>query len=84
MDYITQTGPYSREVVRQMFTDQGITISAWAQQHGFRREDVYAVLSGRLKGKHGLSHEIAVALGLKPKPSDQNTLFLCKDKIGNQ
>ena len=75
MDYITQSGPYSREVVRQMFTDRGITISAWARQHGFRREDVYAVLNGRLKGKHGKSHEIAVALGLKRKPSDQSTLY---------
>jgi gp16 family phage-associated protein len=84
MDYITQSVPHNREVVRQMFTDQGITISEWAQRNGFRREDVYAVLSGRLKGKHGQSHKIAVALGLKPKPSGQSTLFPSIELTGNQ
>jgi len=52
--------------VRQSFVDRGISISDWAEARGFRRESVYAVLSGRVTGRRGTSHAIAVALGLKP------------------
>lgn len=63
-----------REKVRQLFDETGISISHWANQYGFRREDVYAVLSGRTLGKRGNSHEIAIALGLKPKPDADNPI----------
>lgn len=51
--------------VRQAFIDAGLAVGEWADTHGFRRESVYAVLSGRSKGHRGQAHKIAVALGLK-------------------
>ena len=51
--------------VRQAFSEAGIAVSDWAHAHGFHRESVYAVLSGRSKGRRGEAHRIAVALGLK-------------------
>lgn len=51
--------------VRQAFSEAGLVVSDWADAHGFRRESVYAVLSGRSKGRRGEAHRIAVALGLK-------------------
>ncbi|WP_370445207.1 DNA-binding protein [Chromobacterium sp. Panama] len=55
----------SLEDVRSQFEQEGVTVTEWAHAHGFRREDVYAVLNGRTKGRHGASHRIAIALGLK-------------------
>ncbi len=43
----------------------------WAKAHGFNREEVYAVLNGRSKGRHGRAHRIAVLLGIKADPSSQ-------------
>jgi gp16 family phage-associated protein len=51
--------------VRDQFREDGATVADWADAHGFSRESVYAVLSGRAKGDRGKAHEIAVALGLK-------------------
>lgn len=53
------------ETVKADFFMEGITITEWAIAHGFRREDVYSVLSGRTKGARGKAHFICVALGLK-------------------
>jgi len=55
--------------IRQAFEDTGVTVSEWASKHGFRRESVYAVLSGRSKARRGEAHRIAVALGLKSVPN---------------
>lgn len=60
----------SRDVVapaeiRDAFVEAGLSVTDWADMHGFRRESVYAVLSGRSKGRRGQAHKIAVALGLK-------------------
>jgi len=54
------------EDVRKAFDRAGVTVSEWSAANGFRREDVYAVLSGRTKGLRGQAHHIATALGLKP------------------
>ena len=54
--------------IRAAFVAEGTTITTWAEAHGFRREDVYAALSGRTRGTRGKAHQIAVALGLKSKP----------------
>lgn len=51
--------------IRGAFADAGLTVSQWADAHGFRRENVYAVLAGRAKGRRGEAHRIAQALGLK-------------------
>ena len=57
--------PLSRETVRAAFQARGLTVSSWAEEHGFKPGDVYALLSGRTSGNYGNTHAIAVALGLK-------------------
>lgn len=44
---------------------KGITLTAWAEQHGFRLSAVNAVLRGQHQGHYGKAHEIMVALGMK-------------------
>ena len=46
---------------------QGITITQWAEEHGYPREAVYRVLNGVQKAAYGRAHDIAVDLGLKPR-----------------
>ena len=55
--------------VKASFADQGIPVSQWADENGYRRSDVYRVLNGYTACKRGLPHEIAVKLGLKPAPA---------------
>ena len=62
--------------VRNAFVNGGISVSDWADAHGFRRENVYALLSGRTRGRRGQAHEIAAALGLKQKVDSM--IVLCK------
>ncbi len=66
---------YAPETIKRMFDDRGLSISEWARANGFRREDVYGVLSGRLKGRRGIGHEIAIALRIKAEPPE-NSDFL--------
>lgn len=51
--------------VRQRLRLNGVTMTAWAAEHGYDREAVYRVLNGKDKAHFGRAHEIAVALGLK-------------------
>jgi gp16 family phage-associated protein len=51
--------------VQAHFEANGVKVSDWARENGFRREHVYAVLSGRARGRWGEAHAVAVALGLK-------------------
>ncbi|UVH60680.1 DNA-binding protein [Variovorax paradoxus] len=53
------------EQVAAWFRRNGITVVAWAEEHGFEPEIVYALISGRTRGLRGRSHEAAVALGMK-------------------
>jgi len=53
--------------IRKKFDLEGKPISAWADEHGYRRFDVYRVLSGVSKAKRGIGHRIAVDLGLKAR-----------------
>lgn len=55
------------EPAKLKFERTGTTVTEWALKHGFKREHVYAVLSGRTVGRRGQAHHIAVALGLKPQ-----------------
>lgn len=55
--------------VREAFVNSGLAVSDWAATNGFRREDVYAVLAGRTRGRRGEAHRIAQALGLKARVS---------------
>ena len=58
-----------RTEVKERFEANGEAISDWARRNGYNPRTVYAVLSGKLKAKRGKSHKIAVALGLKPAPT---------------
>ena len=55
--------------VKARFVQEGVSIADWAKSKGFGRVAVYRVLSGKVKGTRGKSHEIAVALGIKPAPT---------------
>jgi gp16 family phage-associated protein len=55
----------SAEEVKREFRDSGISISAWAIEHGVSAQLVYQVLSGKRQAIRGESHKIAVLLGLK-------------------
>ena len=64
--------PRTPAEVRSWFFEEGLAVSAWALQHGFRPQVVYALLAGRTRGSRGQAHCVAVALGLKRGPAGTN------------
>jgi gp16 family phage-associated protein len=56
------------EEAKQAFYLEGKSVADWARENHFHQDLVYSVLSGRSKGLRGESHLIAVKLGLKPAP----------------
>ena len=46
----------------------GINWSDWARRHGFKVQTVKDVVNQRTKCVRGEAFEVAVALGLRPKP----------------
>lgn len=57
-----------RALVKARLEEHGVSVADWSRENGFNVRTVYAVLHGELKAKRGVSHRIAVALGLKEKP----------------
>ncbi|NOT13750.1 MAG: DNA-binding protein [Methylococcaceae bacterium] len=55
----------SKQDIKKIFADRGETFEAWAVKKGFKVRTVYAVINGQLKGSRGISHKIAIELGLK-------------------
>lgn len=55
----------TREEVLADFARKGISISGWSKAHGVCRATVRGVLYGRLSGRIGKSHIVAVLLGIK-------------------
>jgi|CXWL01.1.fsa_nt_gi gp16 family phage-associated protein len=53
------------EQVLAEFDRTGTSVSGWATAHGHKPSLVFEVLAGRVKGKRGKGHVIAVQLGLK-------------------
>ena len=53
------------EQIKRHLRAEGKTISAWAKEHKFPRQEVYRVLNGQSKAYYGQAHRIAVKLGLK-------------------
>ncbi len=53
------------EQIQREFEERGETLSDWAAQNGYDRTYVYRVLSGSIRARRGIGHEIAVKLGLK-------------------
>ena len=54
-----------RNDVKRQFEAAGVSIKEWSEVRGYNPRTVYAVLNGSLEGKRGISHRIAVDLGLK-------------------
>jgi gp16 family phage-associated protein len=59
--------------VREQFVASGTNISEWARDHGFSVSLVQSVLTGKRACRHGESHRIAVALGLKEQAAPPGT-----------
>lgn len=53
------------EQFKQDLLAKGQTISQWARDHGYTPRQASLVLNGQVKGRYGISHEIAVNMGLK-------------------
>lgn len=53
------------EQLKDKFAQEGKTFSAWAEERGYSRFDVYRVINGMSKARRGKGHQIAVELGLK-------------------
>ena len=51
--------------VREGFARRGESIRAWAKRNGYKHKTVSSILSGDRKALRGISHQIAVDLGLK-------------------
>ena len=51
--------------VKAKLTYHGETAAAWARRHGVSESMTRNVLSGRVKGRSGEAHKIAVSLGIK-------------------
>ena len=62
----------NREQIKKDFVARlearGQTINGWARDAGFSPVMVHHVLDGRVKGRFGQAFQIAVRLGIKPKP----------------
>lgn len=58
-----------RVAIKQRFEEEGKAVSEWAREHGFKPRTVYAVIAGKMKCKRGVSHRIAVELGIKKRPA---------------
>lgn len=56
------------QAARERLEALGVTIAEWAESRGYSRELAYAVLSGRITGKRGIAHRVAIDLGIKPAP----------------
>lgn len=55
--------------IKAQFRERGESVGQWADAHGFPRDVVYRVLNQRSPAWRGKTHEVAVALGLKPNPA---------------
>lgn len=59
------------EQVKQKFEDCDDTVHAWALRNDFDPSEVYRVINGYNKGTKGKGRAIAIALGMKAKPSTE-------------
>lgn len=61
--------PMTPQQIKAQFRERGESVGQWADAHGFPRDVVYRVLNQRSPAWRGKTHEVAVALGLKPNPA---------------
>lgn len=57
-----------KAAVKEAFAARGESFKDFAQRRGYKVRTVYAVLNGEKKCTRGVTHQIAVDLGLKPAP----------------
>jgi gp16 family phage-associated protein len=57
--------------IREDFYQRGESVAEWARAHGFDPNLVYQILNGRCLARRGTSHQIALALGLKPAKAEE-------------
>ncbi len=55
---------------RDWLDRHGVSVSDWARINGFDPAVVFALLSGRTRGRRGRAYQAAVALGLRSGPED--------------
>ena len=58
--------------IKAKFRADGVTIVAWAAEHGYKYHDVINVLAGVKKGIRGKAYEISVALGMAGATKEVN------------
>jgi gp16 family phage-associated protein len=56
-----------KAAVKAAFAARGESFKSFAARRGYSVKTVYAVLNGQKKGTRGITHCIAVDLGLKPR-----------------
>lgn len=61
----THVKALTADQVKENFRRVGKTITQWAVENGYARNEVYRVLNGQAKAHYGQAHDIAVKLGLK-------------------
>jgi len=69
MSNVIPIGLRTPEQAKQWLADNGISIARFARDHGLSYFSVSDVLRGSTKGSLGEAHRAAVALGIKPPPS---------------
>lgn len=52
------------------FEAEGVSVREWAISRGYKPATVYRVISGKSKCTRGVTHRIAVELGLKNEPEN--------------
>jgi gp16 family phage-associated protein len=57
--------PLTPEQAKQRLYAKGVTLTQFAERHGFKYRTVSEVVRGVNKGLYGEGHRVAVALGIK-------------------
>lgn len=57
--------PLTPEEAKRRLYSNGVTLTQFAEQHGFKYRTVSEVVRGVNKAIHGEGHRVAVALGIK-------------------
>lgn len=56
---------YENEAIQEKFRKNGLSINDWAKQNNFPVALVYQIIRGERKCLRGMSHQIAIKLGIK-------------------
>ena len=60
-----QVGLRTPQEARDWLESHGVSVAEFARRHGLNRHHVSDALRGKTKGRRGLAHDAAVALGIK-------------------